>query len=379
MTLSELAPFERGVDGFGSLASSVDETLPLRFTGLAELLDEAECVLVAVETPHEAGYEGVTLLPETRSDFGYDSLATAVADVARLARRPMEIGVVSTVLPGTIRTRILPLARRHRLIYCPFFVGMGTVAADLFNPEFILLGGDDTTGSTIGEVLTGLGPAPVFRVSYETAELAKVLYNTFVSAKVSFANLTQRMSHEVRADAGDVLAILRAADRRLVSGAYLAPGMGDGGPCHPRDNIALSWLARQHELKADLFSALMETRQDYVAWLGSELVRLAGDRPTVVLGTAFKPGTDLTAGSSTVLMIDLLHRQGARPLVVEQPADLASAALPAGPAAYFIGCPEPAFLTYPFPAGSLVLDPWQRVPVGEGLEVVWPGAGPGRT
>jgi UDPglucose 6-dehydrogenase len=378
MSWSVLSSQERGPSGSGSLVSSVDETLPLRFTGLTELLAEVECVLVAVETPHESDYEGITPLPVMRADFGYDALATAVGDIARLSLRHMEIGVVSTVLPGTMRGRILPLAGRHRLVYCPFFVGMGTVAADLSNPEFILLGGDDPGDSKVADLLTGLAPAPVFRVSYETAELAKVLYNTFVSAKVSLANLTQRMSHEVRADAGDVLAILRAGDRRLLSGAYLAPGMGDGGPCHPRDNIALSWLARRHGVESDLFSAVMETRQDYVAWIGGLLVRLAGDRQTIVLGTAFKPGTDLTTGSSTVLMLDLLRRNGVHPIVVERPAELATAGLPASPSAYFIGCPEPEFLEHPFPSGSLVLDPWHRVPADDDLDVVWPGAGPGK-
>jgi UDPglucose 6-dehydrogenase len=378
MTLSALAAHERGPDGTGSLASCVDDSLPLRFTGLAELLGAADCVLVAVETPHGPLYEGITPLPNSRSDFGYDALVNAVGDVVRQAPRAMEIGIVSTVLPGTIRTRIVPLTAGHTLVYCPQFVGMGTVAADLCDPEFTLLGCDDPPATVIPEVLCKLGDAPVFRVSYETAELAKVVYNTFVSAKVTLANVVQRMSHEVGADAGDVLAVIRSADRRLISDAYLAPGMADGGPCHPRDNIALSWLARRHGGGADIFSAVMETRQAYVEWLGSRLLDLAAGRPVVVLGTAFKPGTDLQTGSSTVLLLNLLRLRDVRPTVVATPADLDSQPPVADAAAFFLGCPEPQFVGYPFPAGSVVVDPWHVVQGRDGVDVMWIGAASGK-
>src|SRR5688572_2248430 len=88
MSLAALAGEERAVDGSGSLASMLDASLPLRFAGLAELLAEVECVLVAVETPHEPQYEGITALPQTRADFGYDALTAAVADIVRLASGP---------------------------------------------------------------------------------------------------------------------------------------------------------------------------------------------------------------------------------------------------------------------------------------------------
>jgi UDPglucose 6-dehydrogenase len=289
-----------------------------------------------------------------------------VRDVAEYARRGAEIGVMSTVLPGTIRSLILPQVQDHALVYCPQFVGMGTVARDLRNPEFTLIGRGSREPAIIPEVLSGLGDAPVFTVSYETAELAKMIYNTFVSAKVTLANIVQRMASETSAQASDVFRIIRAADQRLGSAAYIGPGMGDGGPCHPRDNVALSWLARRSGMGADLFSAVMESREAYVEWLSDRFVELAAGLPLVLLGTAFKPGTDIEAGSSAVLLANLLGLRGVDVQIVRTPDDLHRRDRAA---AFFIGCPEPPFLTFPFPPGSVVVDPWHRVGSPDGVTV----------
>ena len=61
--------------------------------------------------------------------------------------------------------------------------------------------------------------------------------------------------------------------KRLLSPAYLRGGMGDGGGCHPRDNIALSWLAREVDLSYDLFEALMVCRERQTEWLAELIVR----------------------------------------------------------------------------------------------------------
>ncbi|MEV6810774.1 NAD(P)-binding domain-containing protein [Micromonospora sp. NPDC051296] len=370
MRTAALSRYERGPDGKGTLADMVDDTVPLRFAPLPELLSAADCVFVVVETPHRPMYEGITPLPDSRADFDYTALRRAVSDVAAHAPRPIEIGVMSTVLPGTIRAQILPVARAHPILYCPQFVGMGRVAQDLSRPEFTMIGAPATHRlGTVSTVLASLADAPLFEVSYETAELAKVVYNTFVSAKVTVANLVQWMAHETGADAGDVLRIIRSGDQRLTSAAYLSPGMGDGGPCHPRDNIALSWLFRAHGGEADLFTGVMRTRQAYVEWLARRFAEYAGPLPMTVLGTAFKPGTDLQTGSSSALMVTMLHFAGATAEVVATPADLIGRPPAAAARAYFIGCPEPEFTGYPFAAGSVVVDPWHVVTDRPGVTV----------
>jgi UDPglucose 6-dehydrogenase len=372
MGWSALSPQERGPDGSGSLADHEADGLPVTFTDLDEVTRRADCIFIVVETPHGPLYEGVTPLPASRADFAYGPLLKAVGEVCSRARSGTEIGVMSTVLPGTIRSRVLPLANGRPLVYCPQFVGMGTVARDICNPEFALIGRDRADPVIIPELLSSFG-APVFTVSYESAELAKVMYNTFVSAKVTLSNIVQRMAYETGANAHDVFEIIRSATQRLGSPAYIGPGMGDGGPCHPRDNVALSWLAREAGVKSDLFTGVMEARQEYIEWLGGKWLELSARRPLVLLGTAFKPGTDIETGSSAVLLASIMKLRGAAVTAVPQPDDLEM--VPPGAAAFFIGCPEPEFTGYAFPPGSVVIDPWHRVTERDDVQVFRVGAG----
>lgn len=377
MSLAALSSRERGPDGHGRLADSLDDSLRLRFSSLDEIGRLADCIFIAVQTPHGPLYEGITPLPESRADFGYDMLLTALADVVARARPAAEIGIMSTVLPGTMRSLVLPAAAGRPVVYCPQFVSMGGVAQDLYRPEFTLIGHDRPGHRAITGVLSSFAEAPVFTVSYETAELAKLMYNTYISAKVTLSNLVQMLSQQTGADAPGVFGILRAADRRVASPAYIGPGLGDGGPCHPRDNIAMSWLAGTLGLRTDLFSRVMEARQAYAEWLAEHFIKFAGDLPLVLLGTAFKPGTDLQTGSSAVLLANLLEARGATLAIIREPGGLSSPVMPACAAAFFIGCPEPEFTGYAFPPGSVVVDPWHEVADRPGVSVHRIGAGAG--
>lgn len=315
-------------------------------------------------------------LSPTRADFSYDALTAALSAIVAVAERPIEIGVISTVLPGTVRSALLPVVAPHSLVYCPQFVAMGTVARDLCYPEFTLLGyangaAAEARPQRVRGVLEGLRAqaAPILEMSYESAELAKVAYNTFVTAKITVANVVQQMAQLAGASADDVFAVLRSAGQRLASASYLGPGMADGGPCHPRDNIALSWLAGEMGLKADLFTALMLQREAYVEWLCDEFTAVASGRPMVLLGTAYKPGVPLETGSSAILLTNLAAARGLALTVVRDAEDLAALDLDGRPGAFFLGCPMPEFLAYRFPAGSVVLDPWHRLAPVAGVDV----------
>lgn len=375
MSLAALSGRECGPDGLGRLADSIDGSARLRFTSLDEIGRRADCIFIVVQTPHGPLYEGITPLPESRADFAYDTLLAAVESVVARARPEAEIGVMSTVLPGTMRSLVLPAAAGRPVVYCPQFVSMGMVARDLYRSEFTLVGREKPGPGAIADVLSCFTEAPLFTVSYETAELAKLVYNTYISAKVTLSNVVQMLAQQTGADAPGVFGVLRAAERRVASAAYIGPGLGDGGPCHPRDNIAMSWLARQLGLPTDMFSRVMEARQAYTEWLAEQFVKLAGDLPLVLLGTAFKPGTDLETGSAAVLLANLLEARGATVAIIGEPGALGSPLMPASAAAFFIGCPEPEFTGYAFPPGSVVVDPWHQVAARDGVSVHRIGAG----
>ena len=362
----------------------------IRFGSLAEVVEHAEIVFVAVQTPHEPEYEGVTRLPDERVDFDYTWLRGAVGDVARAIGELGEdriVIVISTVLPGTMRREIIPLINEHvKLCYNPFFIAMGTTIRDFLNPEFVLFGQrDPEAAAKAKELYATLHDRPLYETSIENAELIKVSYNTYITMKVSFANVLMEICHKI--DGCDVDAVtggLAMGTQRLLSPAYMSGGMGDGGGCHPRDNIALSWLARELDLSYDWFESVMTARELQTDWL-AELVaehharKGFAHRRVGIYGKAFKAGTNLTVGSPATLLANLLRERGFEveqydPYVDEGPCPFDEAGV------YFVATKHDDFAQadWEFPAGSVVLDPWRFVPARDGVEIVPVGIGRGK-
>jgi UDPglucose 6-dehydrogenase len=162
---SHLFEEERDPDNNGSLQEWVkDKTLDIRFTNLVEITSTCDIVFVAVQTPHNARYEGSTRIPEERVDFDYTYLKSALQEVSSACTHDVTVVIISTVLPGTVRREILPLLSSHvKLCYNPYFIAMGTVAYDCIHPEFILLGNhDEGAKEKVIEFYKNICDAPVF-------------------------------------------------------------------------------------------------------------------------------------------------------------------------------------------------------------------------
>lgn len=377
---------EIGPSGEPSIEPLLRES-SLRFGSLGDVVKHAEILFVAVQTPHAPLYEGVTRLPETRSDFDYRFLRGAIEDLSRALRETGEdkvVVVISTVLPGTTKREILPRIDGHvKLCYNPFFIAMGTTIEDFINPEFVLLGAnDEEAANTVQDFYRTLHDRPVYRTSIENAELIKVAYNTFISMKIAFANTMMEICHKTPGcDADAVSAALALATDRLLSPRYLRGGMGDGGGCHPRDNIALSWLAQTIGLSYDFFGHLMICRERQTEWLAALIEEHHGRRgfshtKVGLYGRAFKPGTNLTVGSPATLLANLLRERGFEvhmydPYVDEGPCGFDWAGV------YFIATDHREFREpgWSFPAGSVVLDPFRHVPERSDVEVIHVGVG----
>lgn len=268
----------------------------------------ADLIFVAVQTPHEPQFEGTTRLTEERADFYYGHLEEAI-DSVREAQCP--VVVISTVLPGTLDA----LAATH-VLYNPFFIAMGTTIPDFRNPEFVLVGTDGAHPGPLREFYASIHSKPVFVTTIKTAELIKVAYNGYIGMKIAWANTMMEICHKTGADVDDVVDAISLANDRIISPKYLRGGMGDGGGCHPRDLIALSWLARELRLSYDIFGALMECREKQTDWIASLVLNASGGwstgvrDPVEILGKAYKPETALTVGSPATLLANLLAEHG---------------------------------------------------------------------
>ena len=341
------------------------------FVSLDHVVERSDVIFVPIQTPHDPLYEGTTRIPDTRVDFDYTWLVSGMRDLSAAIDRngtDKVVIIISTVLPGTVDSMIRPvISDRVKLCYNPFFIAMGTTMRDFLNPEFVLFGVDDENAAKAAESLyKTLHDRPFFKTSIKNAELIKVCYNTFIGMKIVFINTVMEICEKTGADVDAVSDALALANERIISDKYLRGGMGDGGGCHPRDNIALSWLARKLDLSHDFFEDLMVAREDQTEWF-AELIENY-DLPKFILGKAFKPETNLTVGSPAVLLKNILEERGISVTCYDPHVDLDKPKFIK--AVYFIGTRHDVFATYNFPAGSVVLDPHRYIPDQDGVTVV---------
>jgi UDPglucose 6-dehydrogenase len=254
---------------------------------------------------------------------------------------------------------------------------MGTVWNDFTNPEFILLGRhDESTGTLVKSFYQTITSAEVFETTVENAELIKVTYNTFIGMKIAYANTIMEMCNSLpNTNVDAITAAICMANKRLISPAYLTGGMGDGGGCHPRDNIAMSWLSEKLGISYNFFDAIMMARERQTDFLADlickERADLKNDMPVVILGKAFKPDTNLSTGSPAVLLGNILKERFV-PFSYSDPycADCDSLTKSTSKRAiFFIGCKHSVFFDVRFPSGSIILDPHRFIPKDTSGEV----------
>ena len=299
--------------------------------GLSGTLQEActdkDIVLIAVQTPHDPAYDGkepTSHLPP--KDFDYSFIRQAVQDVDNLVDENTLIVVISTMLPGTVRREIAPLIKNGRFIYNPYLIAQGTVKWDMRNPEMIMIGTEEGEASDDADLLYDLYDPILDKIcryeigTWEEIEALKVFYNTFISTKLALVNMIQDVAENVGHMNVDVVTnALKNSTQRIMGPSYMKAGFGDGGGCHPRDNIALRVLNDRYQMGYDLFDAIMKAREEQAANMARYCLKY--QMPVVILGKAFKPGIDQTAGSPSMLVGWYIEKLGSQKVYYDKIPD----------------------------------------------------------
>lgn len=344
------------------LGYDVNEVQPENFRmvpTIEEVCKDRELIFIAVPTPHHPDYDGrypTAHLPN--KDFDYSIVNNVLDEVNKFVNKDQLVVLISTVLPGTIRREFIDRISNARFIYNPYLIAMGTVKWDMVNPEMIIIGTED--GSTTGDAKlllefyeTFITEGTRYEVgTWDEAEGIKIFYNTFISTKVALVNMIQDVAEKSGNINVDVITgALERSTQRILGPSYMKAGMGDGGGCHPRDNIALRYMAEQLGLGYDLFDAIMNAREKQAKNLADILVREAKDNslPIIILGKAYKPDVHYEDGSTSILTGHFCTEQGIVP-EYDQPAPYK--------AVYLLGHMGKHH-DYKFPNGSVVVDPWR--------------------
>lgn len=360
---------------------------------LKKLVKKSDWIFIAVPTPHQPEYGGrfpsAHLIPK---DFDYDIVKGVLRDINKCATSAKNVVLISTVLPGTVRKDLAPLLRNHPLIYNPYLIAMGTTKWDMVNPEMIIVGTEDADPGKVQELIGIYTPmmeqeeTRVEHGTWEEAESIKIFYNTFISAKIAIVNMIQDFAMSLGHMNAEVVAgALARSTKRITGPQYMIPGMGDAGACHPRDNIALRWLAQEHDLGYDLFDAIMTAREVQAENLATYLAELAReyDLPIVIHGKAYKPGVPYEDGSYSLLVGYYLQLTGkkviyADPLTGDNIGPTKAVVLWAHNKSityYYTGIPQTSESAYfDILPGSVIVDPWRRIDRNNKVyEIIWYG------
>ncbi len=287
---------------------------------IEDLVRDRDIVFVATPTPHEEGYDGREPTSHLEvKNFNYDSVKKVLTKCNKNMGVTQSLVLISTVLPGTIRRELAPLVTNVKLLYNPYLIAMATVADDMINPEMIMIGTKKGVYETAvkGQQLEAFYnqvcdnfPRIEFG-TWEEIESMKIFYNTFISNKIALVNMIQDVAHKLgNMDVDKVTQSLAKCTKRIVSPAYMKAGMGDGGACHPRDNIALRWLAKELDLGYDIFESIMTAREKQAETMAKAI--LQHGKNIYFTSDSYKAGTTLVDGSYSLLVQHYVRQHGGK-------------------------------------------------------------------
>lgn len=224
----------------------------------------------------------------------------------------------STVLPGSIEDRIIPILETASgcragtdfgIIFNPEFLREGTAVDDFYHPPFTVIGEYEPRGTEFAKRLYESIDAPLFIVPIKTAEMVKYANNAFHGLKVAFANEIGNICKGQGIDSHQVMNIFCQDHKLNLSSYYLTPGFAFGGSCLPKDIKALLYAAHRLDLSVPVLESIMPSNELQIR-RAFEMVRETGCRKIGLLGFSFKAGTDDLRESPLVELIEMLLGKG---------------------------------------------------------------------
>lgn len=310
-----------------------DGKAPVQETNLEETIS-ANREKIRATTSHEdailnsdISFVIVPTPSDAKGSFSLQYAAWAFREIGKaLAKKNgyHNIVLTSTVLPGSTRQALLPILEKESgkkagrdfgLCYSPEFIALGSIIRDFLNPDFTLVGElDDKCGAQLEEVYSRVmtNGAPCARMSLENAELTKISVNTFVTTKITFANMLAEICEKLPGGDVDVVTNALGLDTRI-GRKYLTGALGYGGPCFPRDNVALTYIAQELGVEAEIAKTTDSMNRSMASKIVEKIRPMIRDGATIaVLGLAYKPFSHVTEESQGLYIAQTLSKAGAR-------------------------------------------------------------------
>jgi UDP-N-acetyl-D-glucosamine dehydrogenase len=251
-------------------------------------------------------------------------ILSATAELAKYIHRGMIIVLESTTYPGTTREILLPKLGQDKelevgkdffLAFSPERVDPGRQDWNTLNTPKVIGGITEECSEVAAEWYSQALKTVVPVSSAETAELSKLLENTFRMINIGLVNELAIMCERLGVDVWEVI---DAAASKPFGFMKFTPGPGLGGHCIPIDPLYLSWKMKAFQYNARFIELAADINTNMPRYVVSRVSDAFNDRGMVlkgarclVLGAAYKPDIDDIRESPALDVIGLLQKKGA--------------------------------------------------------------------
>ncbi len=280
-------------------------------TDIKEAIKKSELCFVCVGTPsRKDGRIELKYVRESASQIG-EALKEKESSYLVVYR--------STIPPGTSKNLIIPTIERKSgkkynkdffYAFNPEFLREGTAISDFFNPPKTVIGTESSYAKEkLFEIYKEL-PDEKIVCPIPESEMIKYVDNSWHATKIAFANEVGYIAKKCGADGRLVMEIF-CKDRKLnISEAYLKPGFAFGGSCLPKDTKGLVQISREREVNSPLIESIIPSNWAHIEKSAELIEENSKEGEIVIVGVAFKPGTDDVRESPAVYLAKKLIEKG---------------------------------------------------------------------
>ena len=318
-----------GVDLNLEFVRKINEGIaPVQEPGLQDLLTQNKSRIRATSSCELAVLNSAVtfvIVPTPSQENGFFSNRYLIDAIRQLGQALLKkssyhlVVITSTVMPGSIQGEIRKALENYRpvgtdlgLCYHPEFIALGSVIKNMLFPDMILIGeSDQKAGDLLEEICMSIcaDKKAVCRMNIVNAEITKIAINTFVTTKISYANMISDICQQIDGADSDVVTCAMGLDSRI-GPKYLKGAVGFGGPCFPRDNVALEALADDCGARADIAHASQAINHYQMIRLSALVEKYAPNHQISVLGLAYKTGTSVIDESQGIHIANHLQNLG---------------------------------------------------------------------
>jgi GDP-mannose 6-dehydrogenase len=287
------------------------------------VVQESDISLICVGTPSNDN-------GSLKLDY-VDNVCRQIGEALREKDSYHVVVVRSTVLPGTLDDRLIPILESTSgrkagedfgVCMNPEFLREGSAIKDYYHPGLLVIGELDRRSGDLLAPLYAPIEVPLTRTTIRTAEMVKYTCNAFHALKVVFGNEVGTLAKANGVDGQEVMEIICQDKQLNISTTYLRPGYAFGGSCLPKDLRAILYRAKELDVEVPMLGTLLQSNHQHVE-MSIKMVERTGKHKIGVLGLSFKAETDDVRESPVIILIETLIGRGYQVRIYDEKIQLA--------------------------------------------------------